>query len=395
MNTLEKLQVLGGGTKWDICIPTSQAHKPKNDESRIGAPYSAGVCRSFTPDGRCVSLLKVLNTNACIHDCKYCMHSTSCKQNQKAGFQPKELADLFMQFYLRNYVEGLFLSSGVIGNETIAQEKMLEAVQIIRNEHHYDGYMHLKVMPGANFDHVQQLVEIADRVSINLESPTQNGFSELISTKEYKADILRRMKYIQSAKRRLQVPGGITTQMVVGAANETDLNYINRMEKLYDEYGIYRTYFSAFDPVCGSPLGKNRAIPLRRENFLYRIDWLVRFYGFEFPEIKRIPGDSGNLSLSLDPKLALALKTPNRFPVDVNRATEEELLHVPGIGPIAAKQIIQKRNTNQTIKNEKELRQLGIVLNRALPFVAINGKKQARLTEFAERPGLAEAVSLA
>jgi predicted DNA-binding helix-hairpin-helix protein len=300
-----------------------------------------------------------------------------------------------MQMYARNYVEGLFLSSSVIGNETVAQEKILEAVRIIRNQYHYDGYLHLKVMPGADFSHIRELVEIADRVSINLESPTKNGFSELTSTKDYQADILRRMKLIQAAKRRQGIPGGITTQMVVGAAEETDLNYINCMEKLYDEYGIYRTYFSAFDPVCGSPLEKNRAIPIRRENFLYRIDWLVRFYGFEFPEIKQIPNDSGNLSLSLDPKLALALKTPDRFPVDVNNATEDELLHVPGIGPTTAKRILQKRNCNQAIQNEKELKQAGAVLNRALPFVSINGKKQSRLNEFLEKPRLAEAVSLA
>lgn len=386
MNTLEKLQILGGASKWDICTPTSNAHKPKNDDSRIGAPYAAGVCRSFTPDGRCVSLLKVLNTNACVHDCKYCMHSTACKQNPKAGFEPKELADLFMQMYTRNYVEGLFLSSGVIGNEHLAQEKILDVVKILRNDYHYDGYTHLKVMPGADFDHVQQLVEISDRVSINLESPTKTGFSELISTKDFNTDILRRMKYIQRAKRRLQVPGGVTTQMVVGAASETDLNYINRMEKLYDNYGIYRTYFSAFDPVCGSPLEKNRAIPLRRENFLYRVDWLVRFYGFEFSEIKQIPDDNANMSLSIDPKLALALKTPNRFPVDVNHATEEELLYVPGIGPTAAKRIIEKQNQNHPIKTEKELKQTGAVLNRALAFVQIQGNKQSRLTEFAKIP---------
>lgn len=382
MNTLEKLQLLGGGTKWDICTPTSQSHQPKEDPNRIGAPYQAGVCRSFTPDGRCVSLLKVLNTNACVHDCKYCMHSTSCKQNPKAGFEPNELAELFMQMYLRNYVEGLFLSSGVIGNENLAQQKILDTVNIIRNKFHYDGYVHLKVMPGANYDHVAQLVEIADRVSINLESPTKTGFSEIISTKDYQSDLLRRMKYIQRAKRRLQVPGGVTTQMVIGAADETDLNYINRMEKLYDDYGIYRTYFSAFDPVCGSPLEKNNAIPLRRENFLYRIDWLVRFYGFEFSEVKQIPNDDGFMPLHLDPKLALALKNPDKFPVDINHATEEELLHVPGIGPIGAKRILQQQNQNHKIRNENELKKLGIVLSKALPFIAIEGASQKRLGEF-------------
>ncbi|MBU0636377.1 putative DNA modification/repair radical SAM protein [Candidatus Micrarchaeota archaeon] len=382
MNTLQKLELLGGGTKWDICTPTSKAHAPKNNDSRIGAPYSAGVCRSFTPDGRCVSLLKVLNTNACIHDCKYCMHSTNSKPQTKTQFEPKELAGLFMQLYTRNYIEGLFLSSAVMGNADCAQEKMLETINIIRNQFHYDGYIHLKIMPGSNMNHIKQLVEISDRVSINLESPTKNSFSELISTKEYKIDILRRLRYIQHAKQKQFAPGGVTTQMVVGAAGETDLEYINRMEKLYDDYGVYRAYFSAFDPIKGSPLDQQKGIPLRRENFLYRTDWLVRFYGFEFSEIKKIPGENENLSLSIDPKLALALKTPNRFPVDINHSTEEELLHVPGIGPISAKRIIQKQYNNQKIKNEKELKKIGIRLKQALPFIAINGFSQSRLEAF-------------
>ncbi len=362
---------------------TRQAHKAnENDPKRMGAPYEAGVCRSFTPDGRCVSLLKVLHTNACVHDCKYCMHSTACKQNPKAGFQPKELADLFMSMYTRNYVEGLFLSSGVIGNEQIAQEKILSTVEIIRNQYHYDGYMHLKVMPGANYDHISQLVQIADRVSINLESPTKDGFSEIISTKDYAADLLRRMKYIQRAKRRLEVPGGVTTQMVIGAAGETDANYIHRMETLYDHYGIYRTYFSAFDPVCGSPLDKTKPVPLQRENFLYRIDWLVRFYGFEFDEVKQIPNENGNLDLSIDPKLAFALKNPDRFPVDINHASENELLHVPGIGPTSAKQIVERQDAHQLVREEKELRKLGVVIERARPFIELDHQRQSRLSDY-------------
>src|SRR3989344_1389861 len=208
MNTLEKLKILGGGTKWDVCTP-AQTKRQASGGDRIGAPYSAGVCRSFTPDGKCVSLLKVLQTNSCIHDCKYCVHSTGCKIKKKATFEPKELADMFMQMYVRNYVEGLFLSSGVIGSAGLAAEKMLQTVSILREKYNYQGYMHLKIMPGAHPSDIKALAGHVDRVSLNLEAPNKGAFSELCSTKDYQTDILRRLSWINKIKTRNQVSSGI------------------------------------------------------------------------------------------------------------------------------------------------------------------------------------------
>lgn len=380
MNTLEKLEILGGGTRWDVCTP-AQTKRQARGGDRIGAPYSAGVCRSFTPDGKCVSLLKVLQTNACIHDCKYCVHSSGCKIKKKASFEPKELADMFMQMYVRNYVEGLFLSSGVIGSAGLAAEKMLETVSILREKYNYQGYMYLKIMPGANPSDIKALAEHADRVSLNLEAPNKGAFSELCSTKDYQTDILRRLSWINKIKTRNQVSSGITTQMVVGAAGETDLDYINTMEALYGDFGLKKTYFSAFDAVNGTPLEKHGSIPLRRENFLYRIDWLLRFYHFSFSEVRGMLDENGMLPLNVDPKLSFALQNRDLFPVDVNSASLDELLRVPGLGLTGAQRILDLREKTK-IKSADELTMAVPSAKKSLPFLFVNGK-QTTLQVFA------------
>jgi len=380
MNTLEKLQVLGGGTKWDACTPASVRRKP-HEKIRIGAPYEAGVCRSVTPDGRCVSLLKVLQTNRCIHDCKYCTHSTLCTQKKKTEFEPNELAKLFMNMYVRNYVEGLFLSSGVVRNENYAFEKMYETVEILRKKYNYQGYIHLKVMPGADKSHIKALTEVADRVSLNAECPNKSSFTEICSTKDYQIDIQRRLKMINQIKGP-KVESGVTTQMVVGAANETDLDYIKSLENMYEDYGLKKAYFSAFDAVPGTPLEKEKSIPLKRENFLYRLDWLLRFYHFSFKEVKTMVNEEEMLPLNIDPKLSFAINNPEKFPVDVNTATLDELLHVPGIGVTGAMRILTARK-NHPIENADELKQIGIMYKQALPFIDIQGAKQYSLKTFA------------
>lgn len=380
MNTLEKLKILGGGTKWDVCTPAQTKRKAGGDE-RIGAPYSAGVCRSFTPDGKCVSLLKVLQSNACVHDCKYCVHSTGCKIKKKATFEPRELADLFMQMYVRNYVEGLFLSSGVCGSAGLAAEKMLETASILREKYNYQGYMHLKIMPGANPSDIKAIASYADRVSLNLESPSKSAFSEICSTKDYNVDVKRRLSWVNKIKTRDEVSSGVTTQMVVGAAGETDMDYINTMETLYRDFGLKKTYFSAFDAVDGTPLEKARSIPLRRENFLYRIDWLVRFYRFSFDEVREMTGDNGMLPLNVDPKLSFALQNRDLFPVDVNTASFDELLRVPGIGLTGAQRIIDFRGQGK-IRSVDELKKIMPAIRGALPFLDINGR-QSTLGVFA------------
>ncbi|MBI2597910.1 MAG: putative DNA modification/repair radical SAM protein [Candidatus Diapherotrites archaeon] len=373
MNTLEKLKILGGGTKWDVCTP-ARTKRALRGPDRIGAPYSAGVCRSFTPDGKCVSLLKVLQTNACVHDCKYCIHSTGCKKKQKTAFEAKELADLFMQMYVRNYVEGLFLSSGVCGSADVAAQKMLETVSILRGKYNYQGYIHLKIMPGAHPSDIKALAEHADRVSLNLEAPTKSSFSELCTTKDYQTDVLRRLSWIEKLKGKDNVTSGVTTQLVVGAGGETDLDYINCLEELYKNFGLKKAYFSAFDAQPFTPLENSRSIPLVRENFLYRIDWLLRFYHFSFKEAKEMVGENGMLPLNIDPKINFALAHKELFPVDVNEASFEELLRVPGVGLTSAQRIMDAREEHK-IKSAQELKNFGVVLKKSLPFLDVAGKQ--------------------
>ncbi|VVB99667.1 Biotin synthase [uncultured archaeon] len=381
MNTLEKLQVLGAGTKWDACTPGRSQRRPEGD-SRIGAPYGAGVCKSFTPDGRCVSLLKVLQTNVCVHDCKYCMHSTNCRWQKKAEFDAEELAKLFMNMYLGNYVEGLFLSSGVVGNETRAFEKMHRTVEILRGgKYNYQGYIHLKVMPGADPSHIKALAEVADRVSLNAECPNSEAFSEICTTKDYGIDIERRLRMINHVKGQNEITSGVTTQMVVGAAGETDRDYLDALERMYLDFGLKKAYFSAFDPVQGTPLEKEKGTPLRRENFLYRVDWLLRFYHFDFREVKTLVDEDGMMPLNIDPKVNFALHNPEKFPVDINSAGIDELLHVPGIGVQGAQRILKMRE-HCHIRGVDELKATGITLSRAMPFLQVNGARQSNLTQF-------------
>lgn len=380
MNTLEKLKVLGGGTKWDICTPAETTRVPKT-ECRVGAPYEAGVCRSFTPDGRCVSLLKVLNTNSCVHDCKYCVHSTSSKKKTITMFEPKELADLTMQMYLRNYIEGVFLSSGVLGNSEIANQKIIDTMEILRNKHHFQGYVHLKIMPGSDKEQIKQLIEFSDRVSLNLESPTKSAFGELCSTKDYNNDVLKRLRWINDLKNKGEISSGFTTQMVVGAAGETDKDYLNTMWSMYKEHGLRRAYFSAFDACANTPLENGKSIPLRRENFLYRIDWMLRFYKFKFHELKTMIGDNGNLPLNIDPKLNFALQNPDKFPVDINHSSFDELIRVPGIG-LAGAEKISKFTQHHKIQTIDELKEFGVRYKEAAPFIEVEGSRQSSLRGF-------------
>ncbi|MDO8537481.1 MAG: putative DNA modification/repair radical SAM protein [archaeon] len=380
MNTLDKLKVLGGGTKWDICTPAKTTRKP-TEGCRVGAPYEAGVCRSFTPDGRCVSLLKVLNTNSCVHDCKYCIHSTSSKKKTITMFEPKELADLTMQMYLRNYIEGLFLSSGVLGNSETANQKIIDTMEILRNKHKFQGYVHLKIMPGSDKEQIKQLIELSDRVSLNLESPTKSAFGELCSTKDYNNDVLRRLRWINDLKQGDEISSGFTTQMVVGAAGETDMNYLETTWNLYKEHGLRRAYFSAFDACAHTPLENGKSIPLRRENFLYRMDWMLRFYKFKFSELKSMVGENGNMPLNIDPKMNFALQNPDKFPVDINNASFDELIRVPGIGLEGAKKIEAFTERNK-IHSINELKEFGIRYKEAALFIEVEGLRQTNLRGF-------------
>jgi predicted DNA-binding helix-hairpin-helix protein len=281
-----------------------------------------------------------------------------------------------MQFFIRNYVEGLFLSSGVAGNADAVMGKMLETVRLIREQHKFQGYIHLKVLPGVNRDLVKQASKLADRLSINVEAPNKSRFSELTSTKNYKTDVLRRIMWLK----KLNLPAGFTTQYVVGAAGESDKELINMSAWLYEKAELRRAYYSAFIPVKKTPLEKGKPTPLVRENMLYRVDWLMRKYDYAKKEVFHTLNENGNLSLKKDPKTVIAEKTLGI--VDLSNASYDRILRIPGIGVRNAKRIVSLRRSGISINSLKELKAMGSAYKRALPFVKIGGEAQSRLTHW-------------
>lgn len=377
MNRMTKLRILAESAKYDICASTGSRRKV-TDEYRIGNTSIPGICQSYTPDGRCVSLFKVLMTNYCQNDCAFCFtRSPNCKK--KAEFDPKEIADLFMNLYLRNYVEGLFLSSGIRGSPERIQERIIETAELLRNEYHFQGYMHLKIMPGASRDLVNETARLADRASVNLEAANQDYFSESVSTMDYSNDILCRLGWLRSAKKQGLIASGHTTQFVVGFDEEPDTALLTTTDRLYRYQDLNRAYFSAYgsDNINYHILEKN----LRRENRLFQADWLLRVYNIPLKELYF--EEDGYLSLQMDPKLAMALGDDNgRFPVEINEAPYTELIRVPGLGIQSAQRITRLRSSGEYISNVKDLSSLGVVTKRALPFLSINGKHQTRLEDF-------------
>ncbi len=351
MNVKRKLEILGAAAKYDACAASGDGCSGR------------GICHASLPDGRCISLLKVLFTNRCIHDCRYCVN-TAC--TERAEFEPRELAELTVQLYLRNYVEGLFLSSGVGSDPDVTTEKMVECVSLLRGRG-FDGYIHLKLLPGVSRHYVKQLSRLADRVSLNIEAPSKSRFSELTSTKEFETDVLRRLRWLSKER----PPSGITTQFVVGAAEETDLEILKATDQLYSRFHLRRSYFSAFSPVSGTELADGKKTPLVREHRLYQSDWLMRVYRFPFSEIKGALDGEGFLPLSADPKTLLA---QGMEPVDPRSADYERLLRVPGIGPGLARRILKKRGGSLSMRR---LRELG-VSRKAMPFLSL-GHRQVRL----------------
>ena len=380
MSTLEKLRQLGDAAKYDLCASTS-CYRSVSGSTRVGSPSPPGLCHSFLPDGRCVSLLKVLYTNRCIHDCKYCSNSTFCKKNG-LKFDQKELADLFMNFYLRNYVEGLFLSSGVAGSAEKSNEDIISVVEYLRKVHKFQGYIHLKLLPGTSYDAIVHACELADRVSLNLEMPTKSHFEELSSTKDYKIDLLRRLIWLRDIKRKIKLHSGYTTQFVVGAAEETDLEFIKMTNWLYNKLDLKRAYFSGFVPIKKTPLEMLPKENILREHRLYQTDWLMRVYNFSFDEVKTTLNEDDNFDLQSDPKITLAQQNLDMYPLDINSASHDELIHIPGVGIQSAKKIIYLRKNKTKITKLRELKNIGVVLKRAIPYLTINGSKQTTLLNF-------------
>ncbi|SES86307.1 putative DNA modification/repair radical SAM protein [Anaerobranca gottschalkii] len=367
MDSFQKLIILGTAAKYDVCASTSTPNSKKFAPSGLGRTTVHGVCHSFTPDGRCISLLKVLLTNYCQKDCAYCPNRKD-RDIQRTSFSPEELAKVFMEFYKRNYVEGLFLSSGIKKDTHTTMDELIKTIEILRYKYQYNGYIHLKILPGAKDEHIETACKLANRVSINCETPDETYLSKLSKLKSFEKDILSPMATIK--KYLSKYNSSQSTQFIVGAAGERDFDILARVNNLYQNYGIKRAYFSAFTPIINTPLEKEKQTPLTRENRLYQSDFLLRLYGFKLEDL---PFEKGFLPDNLDPKLAFALKNLHLFPIEINKAPLRDLLKVPGIGPISGKRIIALRR-EFTITNPQMLKNLGVVLKRALPFLTFQGK---------------------
>jgi putative DNA modification/repair radical SAM protein len=374
MNTLEKVKVLGEAGRWDTCASTA-SKRPVVGMDRVGNVAAGGICHSFTPDGRCVSLYKTLMTNDCALDCRYCQNSTRCGKRRIAEYEPNELAKVFMHLYLTNHVEGLFLSSGISGDADATTEKMLESIRLLRNQYRFQGYVHFKALPGVSRELIKQAGEVSDRLSINLEAPGKSRLAQITDVKDYNVDIIRRQRWIKGVR----PPSGQTTQLVVGSADESDLEILEAARWEYESMRLKRVYYSAFTPIEDTPLADKKETPLQREHRLYQTDFMMRKYGIRLSEFKDIMDDD-NLPKG-DPKVHLALHSYNG-PVDVNEAPYDELIRVPGMGPVTVNRIMDLRRRNVSITKFSQLKSMGVVLKRATPFIKVNGRVQRRMVDY-------------
>ncbi len=382
MDLLEKLAILTDAAKYDAACTSSGVHR-SFQPGRIGNTTSsiAGCCHSFSGDGRCITLLKVLLSNCCAYDCKYCVNRCS-NDTRRATFTPRELAELTIGFYRRNYIEGLFLSSGVLGNPDYTTEQMIRTLRLLREEYRFNGYIHAKAIPGTAPELVEQLGLLADRLSVNIELPSQEGLQTLAPDKTKQA-ILRPMGFIRNRsvenKEELTkyrhapvfAPAGQSTQLIVGATQDTDRHILHLTQSLYTRYHLKRVFYSAYVPVVEHSLlpALDTAPPLLREHRLYQADWLLRFYGFRAEEL--LNEEQPDFNPLLDPKCNWALGHLEQFPVEVMRADYELLLRVPGIGPVSAKRILSARRTSHL--RFEDLKKLGVVLKRAQYFLTCCG----------------------
>jgi putative DNA modification/repair radical SAM protein len=381
MDVFDKLKILTDAAKYDVACTSSGVDK-KAAPGGIGSASACGICHSFAGDGRCISLLKVLYSNACVYDCEYCVNRRT-NDSPRATFEPRELAELTIQFYRRNYIEGLFLSSGVVKNPDYTCERMIEVLRILREEYRFYGYIHAKAIPGADSTLISRLGTLADRMSVNIELPSQSSLS-LLAPDKTKHSILAPMGFIQNriAENSTEMvryqhapkfaPAGQSTQMIVGATPETDFQILNLTEGLYKKYSLKRVFFSAYMPVTESALlpALGTKPPLLREHRLYQADWLLRFYGFQANEL--LDRDHPSFHPLLDPKCSWALNHLEFFPIEVKTAPYRDLLRVPGIGVNGAKRIVTARRAGSV--DFAGLKKLGVVLKRAQYFITCGGK---------------------
>ncbi len=365
MEVEDKLDTLVAAAQFDVC-----GYSGARD---INLSPSRFIHRAALPGGGSICLFKILLTNVCMNDCAYCVNQIG-RDVRRTSFRPEELAKIFMQLHARRMVQGLFLSSGIGVDASGTMESMIKTVQILRSRYEFKGYIHLKILPGASFDCVEEGCKLANRVSVNMEAPTIRHLAKLSSKKDLYQGILEPMHWVKNLKAANDklVPSGQTTQFVVGAANETDQDILHTTEALYHEVELRRVYYSAFRPVRNSRLeGLPSASPLRAHR-LYQADWLLRVYGFPPQEVELALGGKGNLSLKKDPKLVIAEKQPWLFPVDMNRASYDELLRVPGIGPVSAKRITEARQEHSIFSIE-QLRKMRVLTRKASPFIWFQG----------------------
>ncbi|MGV7106558.1 putative DNA modification/repair radical SAM protein [Flavobacterium sp. U410] len=374
----EKLEILADAAKYDVSCSSSGGNR-KNKEKGLGNSSASGICHTYTEDGRCVSLLKILLTNFCIYDCAYCVTRKS-NDIKRAAFTVEEVVDLTINFYRRNYIEGLFLSSGIFKNADYTMERLVRVAKKLRLEHNFNGYIHLKTIPGASDDLMREAGLYADRLSVNLEIPTESGLKLLAPDKNHQ-QMIKPMGFVKNEiilyedeKKKIRsvpkfAPAGQSTQLIVGATQETDFQIIKVADHFYNNFNLKRVYYSGYVPVADDSrlpaLGTQ--VPMVRENRLYQADWLMRFYGFKADEI--VERNNPFLDLEVDPKLGWALRNIDKFPVNLQYAPLEMILRIPGVGVKSAHKIVQARRfQNLTLEHIKKM---GVATNRAKYFITV------------------------
>lgn len=378
--TIEKLKILADAAKYDVSCSSSGLER--KNKGRIGNSRSFGICHSWASDGRCISLLKILLSNKCIYNCTYCVNRCSAEA-LRASFEPEEIADLTIEFYRRNYIEGLFLSSAVEKSPNDTMEKMYKALFLLRNSYEFNGYVHAKVIPGTDRNLIDKIGLLADRISVNIELPSEDSL-QLLAPQKKLGSILKPMSHINNKmlehrdmKKHFKhtkkfAAAGQSTQMIVGASKENDYLILNAAQKMYQNFNLKRVYYSAYMPVVNHSLlpAISSPPPLKRENRLYQADWLLRFYHFNAEEL--IDTTEPFLDLDMDPKTSWALRNLHLFPMEINKVSYEELLRIPGIGVRSAYKIVTQRK-NTAVKYE-HLRKMRIPLKRAKYFITCCGK---------------------
>ena len=383
----EKLNILSDAAKYDVSC-SSSGSKRANKEKGLGDTTGMGICHSYTEDGRCISLLKILLTNVCIYDCAYCVSRRSNDTVKRVAFTVEEVVDLTINFYRRNYIEGLFLSSGIFKNADYTMERLVRAAKTLREEHRFNGYIHLKTIPGASEELMKQAGLYADRLSVNIELPSEQSLKQLAPEKNI-ADIEQPMSYLRTTiagmkeERRIIrsapafAPGGQSTQMVIGATPENDLAIMQRADGLYKSYQLKRVYYSGYVPVSDDNRlpSLESQVPALREHRLYQADWLLRNYGFGVTEI--LDEQHPVLDTAIDPKLGWALRNLHLFPLNINTADYEMILRVPGIGINSARKITEARRFGKL--DWEQLRKIGISVNRARYFIVCRDRTESQV----------------